>query len=105
MNFNPFRKTETPVVEQDPNQLNLTELENLLKAWGTYSTGDGSYGSDNERRNELLENIISKAVGISKENLEKAYKNTHMDVYETQVLNFEIIRRKNKNKDEPTKNL
>ena len=105
MKFNPFRKTETLVVEQDPNQPDLTELENLLKAWGAYSTGDGSYGSDNKRRNELLESIVSEAVSISKESLEKSYKNTHMDVYETQVLNFEILRRRNENKNEPTKNL
>lgn len=93
MKFNFFK--QTPVVEQDPNQVNLIELESLLKDWGAFSTGDASNAADNERRNDLLEKIISKAGSVSEEDLKKAYENSHMDVYETQVLNFEIRKRKN----------
>jgi hypothetical protein len=89
-----FWGEKAPVVEKDPTEQNRIELEGFLEDWGAYATGDIANAADNERRDMLLENIICRAVGVSNEDLKKAYVNCHLTDYETPVLNFEISKRR-----------
>jgi hypothetical protein len=69
-----FWETPAPVVakvEKSPEEISRTELVGFLKDYGNYSGGSAS-AHDNEKRDAILKEIISRTSHLSKDEIESA---------------------------------
>jgi hypothetical protein len=94
MKFNFFKSAEIPVVE-DEKQRNERELLGFLKEYGNYSVGNID-ALDNEKRNDLLEKIISRTTNLSDEEMIKVCDAAHLIDSERRDLLYTIAEQKMK---------
>ena len=96
MKFNFFKSAEVPIAESE-EQRNKRELVGFLKDYGNYSVGDTN-ALDNEKRDGLLENIISRTANLSEEEINEACDAAHLIDSEREALLYTIAEQKMKQK-------
>ncbi len=86
---------KTPAVEVvKEGPYSVKKLTEFLNEWTAISFSDRSYAGDNQRRDELLKNIVEQIRELPEENVSESYKLANLGEIQIQTLKHEIYQQR-----------